>query len=81
MKYGVDVVFTGHEHIYERIFPQQGIHYFVAGGSAKLRPGDTRPGKVTEVGFAEDRSFMLFEIAGNEMFFQAISRTGNSPSP
>ena len=76
VKYGVDVVFTGHEHIYERIFPQQGIHYFVAGGSAKLRPGDTRPGKVTEVGYAEDRSFMLVEIAGNDMFFQAISRTG-----
>jgi predicted phosphodiesterase len=78
VKYGVDVVFTGHEHIYERIYPQQGIHYFVAGGSAKLRSGDTRPGKVTEVGFAEDRSFMLVEIAGNDLFFQAISRTGKT---
>ena len=76
VKYGVDVVFNGHEHIYERIRPQQGITYFVAGGSAKLRSGDTRPGKLTEVGFAEDRSFMLVEIAGDDMFFQALSRTG-----
>lgn len=76
VKYGVDVVFNGHEHIYERIRPQQGVQYFVAGGSAKLRSGDTHPGKLTDVGFAEDRSFMLVEIAGDEMFFQAISRTG-----
>lgn len=77
VKYGVDVVFNGHEHIYERIVPQQGIQYFVAGGAAKLRPGDTRPGKgIAEVGFASDRSFMLVEIAGDEMYFQAISRTG-----
>lgn len=76
VKHGVDVVFNGHEHIYERIRPQQGITYFVAGGSGKLRPGDTRPGLLTDVGFAEDRSFMLVEIAGNDMFYQAISRTG-----
>jgi len=78
VKYGVDVVFQGHEHIYERIHPQKGIQYFVAGGSAKLRPGDTRPGELAEVGFATDRSFMLVEIAGDEMFFQAISRTGGT---
>jgi len=76
VKYGVDVVFNGHEHIYERIHPQQGITYFIAGGSAKLRIGDTHPGQLTDVGFAEDRSFMLVEIAGDDMFFQAISRTG-----
>jgi predicted phosphodiesterase len=76
MKHGVDVVFQGHEHIYERMRPQNGIQYFTAGGSAKLRSGDTRPGELTEVGFATDRSFMLVEIAGDEMFFQAISRTG-----
>lgn len=77
VKYGVDVVFNGHEHIYERIVPQKGIQYFVAGGAAKLRSGDTRPGKgITDVGFASDRSFMLVEITGDEMFFQAISRTG-----
>jgi predicted phosphodiesterase len=78
VKYGVDVVFTGHEHIYERIAPQQGIQYFVAGGGAKLREGDTRPGEITKVGYAEDRSFMLVEVAGDSLFFQAISRTGET---
>jgi len=71
------IAYFHHEHIYERIVPQKGIQYFVAGGAAILRSGDTRPGKgITEVGFASDRSFMLVEVAGNELFFQAISRTG-----
>jgi predicted phosphodiesterase len=78
VKTGVDVVFNGHEHIYERIKPQQGITYFVVGGSAKLRSGDTRPGDLAEVGFASDRSFMLVEIDKDEMFYQAISRTGKT---
>ena len=78
VKYGVDVVFQGHEHIYERIKPQKGIYYFVAGGSAKLRAGDTRPGALTEVGYAKDRSFMLVEISGNQLYFQTISRGGTT---
>ena len=40
VKYGVDVVFTGHEHFYERIKPQKGITYFVNGSAAKLRKGN-----------------------------------------
>jgi predicted phosphodiesterase len=78
VKYGVDVVFSGHEHIYERIAPQKGIQYFTAGGAAQLRPGDTHPGALTLVGFASDRSFMLVEVAGDQLFFQAISRTGET---
>ena len=78
VKTGVDVVFNGHQHVYERIRPQKGIHYFVAGGGAKLFKGDVRPGEVTEVGYASDRSFMLIEIAKNEMFFQAINRASKT---
>ena len=40
LKYGVDAVFAGHEHFYERIKPQKGIYYFISGGAAKLREGD-----------------------------------------
>jgi predicted phosphodiesterase len=76
VKYGVDVVFAGHEHIYERFKPQQGIHYFVAGGAAKLRLGDTRRSPITAAEFSRDRSFVLVEIAGDRLYFQAISRTG-----
>jgi len=76
VRYGVDVVFQGHEHVYERTKPQKGITYFTAGGSAKLRRGDTRANGVTEVGFDTDRSFMLIEIYRDQLYFQTISRTG-----
>ena len=76
VKHGVDVVFAGHEHVYERFKPQKGIHHFLAGGAAKLRKGDTRRGPLTAAAFDRDRSFMIVEIIDNKMFFQAISRTG-----
>jgi predicted phosphodiesterase len=78
VKHGVEVVFAGHEHIYERIKAQKGIHYFTAGGSAKLRTGDFRPGELVEVGFATDRSFMLIEVDRDELYYQAISGAGKT---
>jgi 3',5'-cyclic AMP phosphodiesterase CpdA len=76
IKYGVNVVFSGHEHVYERVQPQKGIYYFTEGGSAKLRAGDITRTSLTAAGFDRDRSFMLVEVSGNEMFFQTISRKG-----
>jgi predicted phosphodiesterase len=78
LKYGVDVVFSGHEHFYQRIKPQKGINYFVSGAAGELRPGDIRPSQLTAAGFDADRSFMLIEVAGKELSFQAISRTGKT---
>jgi len=79
MKYGVDVVFAGHEHFYERIKPQQGIQYFIMGSSAKLRKGGIDPSTgLTAKGFDTDNAFMIAEIKGDEMSFQTISRTGTS---
>lgn len=78
VKYGVDAVFSGHEHFYQRIKPQQGINYFVSGAAGELRRGDIRPSALTAASFDADRSFMLVEVAGNELSFQAISRTGKT---
>jgi len=76
LKHGVNVVFAGHEHFYERVNPQKGIYYFTAGGSAKLRSGNIRKGGLTAAGFDTDRSYMLVEVAGDVMHFQTISRLG-----
>ena len=76
LKHGVKVAFSGHEHFYERIKPQQGITYFISGGAGSLRAGDIRPTDLTDVGFDRDYHFMLVEISGDELFYQAISRTG-----
>ena len=78
LKYGVDVVFTGHEHLYERLKPQKGIEYLTVGGSAKLRRGDIRKTGLTEVGYDADRTFLLAEISGDQMFFQTINRSGQT---
>ena len=40
IEYGVSVVFTGHDHFYERIKPQKGIVYFVVGSGGQLRGGN-----------------------------------------
>src|SRR5713226_3311237 len=42
-RHGVNVVFSGHEHVYERIKPQNGIYYFVLGNSGELRFHNLRP--------------------------------------
>ena len=76
VKHGVDVVFTGHEHIYERLQPQKGIYHFTVGGAAKLRKGDTRPGALIAARYDRDRSFLLAEVAGDSLFFQTVSRSG-----
>jgi hypothetical protein len=77
VKYNVSVVLTGHDHFYERIKPQQGIVYFVVGAGGQLRRGDIDDrSPLTEKGFDTDRSFMVVEISGDEMHFNAISRTG-----
>ncbi len=76
VKNGVDVVFSGHEHSYERIRPQNGIYYFIEGASGKLSAGNIGHSAITAKGFDADRTFMLIEIAGDEMYFQTISRAG-----
>ncbi|HJT28589.1 MAG TPA: metallophosphoesterase [Pyrinomonadaceae bacterium] len=79
LKYGVDVVLTGHDHVYERMKPQKGIYYFVSGAGGKLRTGDIdRQSGITEKSYDRDLHFMLFEVAGDQMYFQAISRTGET---
>jgi 3',5'-cyclic AMP phosphodiesterase CpdA len=76
IKHGVDVVFAGHEHFYERVKPQKGIYYFTQGGSAKLRKGDIRKTALTAAGFDTDYSFMLAELGKEGMQFQVLSRAG-----
>jgi 3',5'-cyclic AMP phosphodiesterase CpdA len=78
VKYGVDVVFTGHDHFYERTKPQKGITYFVSGGAAKLRRGDIEKTALTAKGFDQGYHFMAVEIAGDEMHFQVVSEKGET---
>lgn len=78
VKYGVTVVFNGHEHFYERIKPQQGIYYFITGAGGQLRPGNVKSTSLTEKAFDQDQHFMLIEVIDNQMYFQVITRAGKT---
>ena len=79
IKYGMNVVFAGHEHFYERLKPQKGIYYFISGAGGKLRSGDVKKGSpLTAKAFDKDMSFMLLEVVGHELHYQVISRTGET---
>jgi 3',5'-cyclic AMP phosphodiesterase CpdA len=77
VKYNVSVVFSGHDHFYERVKPQQGIVYFVVGAGGQLRRGNIdRTTGITAKGNDQDQSFLVAEIIGDEMHFNAVSRGG-----
>ena len=79
VKHGVNVVFAGHEHFYERIKPQKGVQYFVSGSSAKLRKNDINANTgLTALGYDRGYTFMLIEVAGDEMHFQTINSRGET---
>jgi hypothetical protein len=74
----VDVVLSGHEHFYERVVPQHGIFYFISGAAGSLRRGDIQRSELTARGYDSDYHFVLMEISGRDLFFQAIARTGTT---
>jgi hypothetical protein len=77
VKYNVSVVFAGHDHFYERIKPQKGIAHFVIGSAGKLAPGDIDPkSPLTARGFDTDYAYLVAEIVGDQLTFNAITRTG-----
>ena len=76
--YGVNVVFSGHEHAYERIKPQNGIYYFIQGDSGKLEHHDFHQSAEMAASYDRDRTFMLVEIEGDNLYFQTIARSGET---
>ena len=67
VRYGVNVVFSGHEHFYERITPQGHLLLHLgAAGRSDAATSSARAGAA----FDQDQSFMLVEIAGADLFFR-----------
>jgi hypothetical protein len=77
VRYGVNAVWSGHEHVYERLKPQNGIYFFLEGESGQLRYDNIRKSCDLDMAkFDTDRSFMLVEVDGGTMYFQTIARSG-----
>ena len=76
-RYGVQIVFAGHDHVYERTKPQQGIQYFITGAGGQIRRGDVdMRSELRAASFDRDNSFMHLELDENEMSFKSISEKG-----
>src|SRR5262249_14658116 len=71
----VDVVLSGHEHFYQKIRPQNGIHYFISGAASKIRRGVEKHNRQVEFA-AEALHFMDFELSAGELKYAAISDKG-----
>ncbi len=78
VRHHVNVVFAGHEHIYQRTVPQKGITYFIEGASGQLRRGGVTRSAMTASAYAEDQTFMLVEVAGDQLHFRTVSRAGRT---
>ena len=77
VRYGVAAVFSGHDHVYERIKSQQGVKYFVSGAGGKLRRGDIiRNSPLFEAGNDEFNSFMYVEVKRERLTFWAVEPEG-----
>jgi len=77
IKYNVSLVLSGHDHVYERIKPQNGIQYFLEGSAGQLRRGDLRKSSpLTAFGNDTSRTFMLMEIKDDTLTFNAIDMSG-----
>ena len=77
-RYHVQVVFAGHDHVYERTKPQHGIQYFITGAGGKMRRGDIdMRSPLRAASYDLDNSFMLIEIDETEFSFKSISEKGD----
>ena len=77
VKYKLNVVLTGHEHVYERLKPQRGVYHFISGAAGDIRVGNIRRNDPNlAAGYDEGGSFMVFDVKGGSLQFRAINAKG-----
>ena len=77
MRFGVQVVFSGHDHFYERITLQKRIQYFVQGASGQLRKNGMKKKSDLTAAFNDTtHSFLLVQVNSEQMQVEAIDETG-----
>jgi len=75
-KYGVQAVFSGHDHVYERFQPEAGVVSIVtAGGGGTLYTLGKRDDRSSQ--FRRAYHFVRASIAGNECRMEAVDVLGN----
>jgi len=59
VEFGVNLVLSGHNHIYERLHPIDGIHYITAGSGGELRRGDLLPNSPLRIAGNDEKDVVL----------------------
>ena len=73
IKYGVDLVLTGHDHHYERTVPLNGVTYVVSGAGSKLRAA----GASDFTAVSENTlQFMIAEATTDSLALRAVGADG-----
>ena len=77
VEHGVDLALAGHEHFYQKIRPQQGVHHLISGGAGKLRDGVKR--KHDDVAFAAvEYHFLEVDLDEDSLRFRAVDDMGGT---
>lgn len=74
-RYGVDIVFCGHDHIYTRFKPVDGVNYITEGAGGK-NLYQTREHPLVERTNNQEFGFGLVEITGNRLTFAHLNPLG-----
>jgi predicted phosphodiesterase len=74
VRYKVDVVFSGHDHNYERTVPMRGVTYVVSGGGGKML---YRSGRSEWTAFSRSTHHAVFvRIDGDRLCLEAVEPGG-----
>jgi hypothetical protein len=75
-RYGVQVVFSGHEHDYERSNPMGGVHHIVVGGGGSFQPNDYFERDSANSQYYLRPGFVRVAVQGDSLLLQAIGTNG-----
>jgi acid phosphatase type 7 len=74
VKHGVDLVFGGHDHVYERTMPIRGVNYVVSGGGGRRL---YRAGKSKWTAFSKSaHHVVLVRVDGGHLSLEAVEADG-----
>jgi 4-amino-4-deoxy-L-arabinose transferase-like glycosyltransferase len=77
-KYGVSIVLQGHNHLYERLAPINGIHYLTVGNGGTVDEGGLKPNCPERLaGNDQTNVFLMIEFSKNSCHLTAYDKMGN----
>lgn len=76
IEHDVQLVFAGHQHVYERIAPQSGVQYFITGAGGHVSRDSVDEEYPILDGDDDNVTGMLWEIDGTVAHFQVMTSDG-----